>query len=1827
MSTSDKKFEVKSNRRSLKIALLYLFFGVIWISVSDTLLFSIVQDSELLSRLQSYKGWFFILITTILLYYFLKREFNILADNRIALQQSEDRYRKLVENMPEVVGVEQNGLLKYINPEGLRIFGYDSLNEIEGKPNELFIHESSIEKINSMIFNEPNVVIDKPIELKCVRKDGTVFLVESQYFPTVYKGAHAVQFIFRDITEIKEKENELKQNQMKYSTVFNESNDGIVLIDSMDGSILECNKAFKNMLGKEYEQLLLMKIWEIRPQNDQAAGKKYFEKIGDNGFGKISNVTIETNYSAIRYMDIVSKVLFLENKKIIYSILRDVTDTKTAQEALIKSEKQFRQIIETAGEGIWIIDNETRTTFVNRKMCLMLGYSCGEILGESLFHFIDPEWSKNSELNIDKTKKHVSKQHEIKFTTKKGDELWALLNTSPLISEEGEYIGLLAMVSDITARKSIEQALLLSELKFRAVVEQSITGIYIFDEKYFLYVNQRLCDIFGYSSKELLFHMGPLELISVGDRETVIENIKKRIEGKVQSLHYIARGLRKDNSFIWVEIHGSRMILDGKPVITGTLLDITERKKNEEVILNSEAKFRAVVEQSITGIYVFDENGFLYANNHFCEMLGYSEEEVLTELQPLDIIAEVDREMVETQIQDRFTGKTKSAHYIVRGVRKDGSILWVELHSKLILYNGKPAITGTVLNISERKIAELERDKLIEELSILKLEAETSRDQLANVFDRMNDGIVALDKDWNYIYVNNKAAKFLQREKPEDLIGKHIWTEYPEGIDQPFYKAYIRAMETQESAYYVDHYQPWDRWFENRIYPSPEGLTIYFTEISERKRAEELAKESERRFRVMLETVNLVSVILDESGMITFCNDYFLKLTGYNLDEVLNKNWFNLFIPEDILDEIKQVFFTNLPFGKIPSHYENSILSKNGDKILISWTNTILKDINKNILGVASIGEDITLRRKIEEALHNSETRFRSLTENLPDMIAQLDENNRILYVNPTMITTLGIVQDNIIGKTIEQLDLKFDEIENWNNILRNVMESGKEYQFEYKFLVNNEEHFFESRLVPELNDEGDYDTILMISRDITFRKKAEEVIKEREKLLSVIYNNVSDVLFLLSVEPGDKYKFISVNKLFYESTGLNQKQIIGKDIRDVIPESTHSLVLKNYRQAIDTGKTTTWEEVTNYPSGLKYGLVSVAPIFNENNICTNLVGTVHDITDLREIDLKIRKSEQRLRIALKETNIGLWDWDLDKDVWFATPVYFTMLGYEPISELQKGELLGQYLHPQDQELVMNKLYEIKSRKSRGFDLEFRLQHSDGSYRWINCIARAIESFDNEQLIRVIGLQIDITNRKEAEEKLEQSELLLKEMGKIAKIGGWEFDVKTMEGTWTEEVALIHEMDPSEETNVELALGFYEPKSRKIIERAIQEAIEFGKPYDVELQMISKKGIVKWVRSIGTPVLENNKTIKVRGSFQDITFRKIAMEAIKSSEEKLRALFESDIIGTVTADIYGNIDSANDEFLRIIGYGREDLINGKLRWDNITPVEWFEADKEGIAEAQEKGSCSPYEKQYIKKDGSLVWILIGFVLFGKNREKAIAFVLDLTPIKEKENELQESRDQLRRLHNSIETSREEERSAIAREIHDEIGQVLSSLKMNFVLISKQYLGAKTINKKKLETEIKSMMNILDTTVIQMRKLISTLRPDVLDKLGLIPALEYQYDEFSKTFAGNCLFNNKVGSIKLEGKSEITIFRIFQEALTNINKHAEAKNVVIELKKSSKKLVLSIQDDGKGFNNNEMELRNSFGLVGMKERAQMINSNLKIISKKGGGSKITLSIPF
>ncbi|MCE1253617.1 MAG: MASE1 domain-containing protein [Anaerolineae bacterium] len=272
---------------------------------------------------------------------------------------------------------------------------------------------------------------------------------------------------------------------------------------------------------------------------------------------------------------------------------------------------------------------------------------------------------------------------------------------------------------------------------------------------------------------------------------------------------------------------------------------------------------------------------------------------------------------------------------------------------------------------------------------------------------------------------------------------------------------------------------------------------------------------------------------------------------------------------------------------------------------------------------------------------------------------------------------------------------------------------------------------------------------------------------------------------------------------------------------------------------------------------------------------------------DFRVTEKELRYSEENLKKAQKVAHVGSWVWNLKINSLEWSDEMFHIFGIN--RETFNGNLadvIARSIHPDDRDKV-NESNRSVIEKQIAVPLEYRIVWPDGSVHTVWGEAGEMIKNETGQVVYLNGIVQDITERKKAEEEIKLKDRLLHLAEDMAQVGGWEFDPITGEGTWTDAVARIHDLDPDQSTNMNLGISFYTGESRLKIENAIEEAIRLAKPYDLELEMNTARGVHKWVRTMGLPIVENGKVVKVRGIFQDITVRKQAEDEIHQLNAEL----------------------------------------------------------------------------------------------------------------------------------------------------------------------------------------------------------------------------------------------------------------------------------------------------------------------------------------------------
>ncbi|OQP60024.1 hypothetical protein A3860_35220 [Niastella vici] len=360
-------------------------------------------------------------------------------------------------------------------------------------------------------------------------------------------------------------------------------------------------------------------------------------------------------------------------------------------------------------------------------------------------------------------------------------------------------------------------------------------------------------------------------------------------------------------------------------------------------------------------------------------------------------------------------------------------------------------------------------------------------------------------------------------------------------------------------------------------------------------------------------------------------------------------------------------------------------------------------------------------------------------------------------------------------------------------------------------------------------------------------------------------------------------------------------------------------------------------------------------------------------------------------------------------------------------------------------------------------------------------------------------------------------------------------------------------------------------------------------------------------------------------TFNDVTERNCATRALQESEKKFRNISEQLPIPICVFSDREETKFLNNAFTETFGYTKEDIPN-RMEWLKKAFPDPDDRNKVITNRDWEKAQSLTKSKTFVSqydvtcKDGSKKTIEF-FVSFGHRHIYIVAN--DITGKVKVERELKESHHQLRELTSYLENIREEERKHISREIHDELGQQLTLLKLDLLQMSKKLKP----EEEEMIEKMKQADQLLFETMRSVRKIATQLRPSILDNLGLVSALEWQSREFEKNFGIRCIFESLVAEPHFTTNQSNALFRIYQEALTNIARHAHATQVDAVLSQEENRIVLEIRDNGTGFRMEDMAGKKTLGLKGMRERTLMIDGEFTIDSKPGRGTYIHLSIPI
>ena len=544
-------------------------------------------------------------------------------------------------------------------------------------------------------------------------------------------------------------------------------------------------------------------------------------------------------------------------------------------------------------------------------------------------------------------------------------------------------------------------------------------------------------------------------------------------------------------------------------------------------------------------------------------------------------------------------------------------------------------------------------------------------------------------------------------------------------------------------------------------------------------------------------------------------------------------------------------------------------------------------------------------------------------------------------------------------------------------------------------------------------------------------------------------------------------------------------------------------------------------------------------------------------------------------------------------------------------------------IHPEDQNKVSTAIQEAL-KQFKPFTLSYRILTRSGKIKHVWERGRGL--FDDKRSLKSLeGIILDVSEQEQYRLALKESESrffqLVNNINDVFWIADENFKAiyvsPKFEGIWGR--TLKHSNNISRCWSESIL-----PSDRERLKEIFKLDNVRKNGFDVEYRIQKPDGTIRWIRDRAFPIATADGTIsRVAGIAQDITDLKLSKEALSRSKILFETLSRISPVGIFLSKDNGYCEYINPQFSKFTDLDLE-TINEK-GWTSAV----YEEDRLAVSELWETAlkSKTPFSREFrfIKLDGTLVWVL-GQIVPEKTREGGFrGFVGSFTDIsvqKEAEIQLQHERNKLQRLYRHIEDVREEERLRIARELHDEMGNILNQIRLELTKL-RDNSSSNNASKEKLD----QILQALKEAYNNVQRTIRELRPVVLDTFGLTEAFSWYVEKFAKKFSIDIDLSILPDNISVDNNRKIILFRILQESLTNIARHSQAKRALVILRQKKKNIILLIKDDGVGIQKNKIEDMNSFGIMGMSERVQGLGGSFVIKGVPGKGTLITIKLPL
>ncbi|PKL64335.1 MAG: hypothetical protein CVV32_08355 [Methanomicrobiales archaeon HGW-Methanomicrobiales-3] len=926
-------------------------------------------------------------------------------------------------------------------------------------------------------------------------------------------------------------------------------------------------------------------------------------------------------------------------------ISRDATERKKAEKALRASEERYRRLTENSQDIIFRIALPDRTfEYVSPAALALTGYTPDAFYENSqlMQEIIHPDFKEKLASHWERMPKgDIPREYEYRIIHASGEPRWFHQRNTIVKDNTGHVVALEGIATDITDRKTTEIALKQIEERYHLIADNTRDVIWILnpESQKYSFVSPSIHHLLGYTADEIR-NLTLADILTPESLEyvtrtipAVLEAIRSGDETARFQTHQIDQ-VRKDGSIITVEIVAT--LINGTDTnrmeILGVSRDITDRKKVQEALAESEERYRSFVESANEAIFVIQDGIIPFCNKKGLELIGFDLEH-LREHNFIDLVHPDDRAAAFNRHVRRLNGEVVDPLAELQIFDAAGTMHWIEINAVIVTWDGKPATLNFATEITERKIA---ADALFE-----------SEKSYHGLFNSVQEAIYIQDREGHFLDVNGGVVAMYGYPK-EFFIGKTPAVLSAEGCNDLHELSHRleRAFDGEPQSFVF-----WGKRSNGEVFPKEVRLYkgFYFgkdvliaiaTDITERRRAEEALRESEHHYHLLADNVSDVIWTADREMQLTYISPSVTALTGYTPKECLDLRPDQSLTPESFQKLVRTraenitAIERGLPDFLSPQVLELEYVRKDGSTF---WAEVVISLIRINggePQGVIGVTRDITERRRVLEALAESEEKFRELVEHSTDVIYTVDFAGVITSISPAVHRLLGYLPDDLIGKNISDY-LSAESVE---TVTAEIKKKREQTRTEALYEVQIRAHDGGYKPI-EVNSrvrmrEGRPFDILGIARDISERKQTEEALRNSENYLKTIFNTIQTGLVIINPET---HTIVDINPAAERMIGEPREKIVGSICHQYIcPTEMGNCPVTDLGQSIDNAERTLI--TANGPRSI---LKTVIPTILSGK--RYLLESFIDITDRKQAEEKLSESEEKFHLIFENSNDAIY--------------------------------------------------------------------------------------------------------------------------------------------------------------------------------------------------------------------------------------------------------------------------------------------------------------------------------------------------------------------------------------------------------------------------------------------------------------------------------------------------------------------------------------------------------------------------------------------------------